>query len=213
MKQLILAWSFCVFICCKSGYATPESYFMPEDTAFLMAVEDAFFVSGAGTVVTGTIESGTAVPGMKVEIRGKGDKVHTATVGFISMYTKQVGSAKKGDAIGLNIKGVNNDEIKRGMVVVAPNTIKTYSQVEISIDPLSRENALKAALQDNQSVQIINRTETVSATVLSTSGTKAGQTDKVVLRLAYAIALKHNDKLSIKYMGKIAGTGIFIKPK
>jgi elongation factor Tu len=207
-----LALSFLLFG--SAGYAAGKTIFFHDDadTSFLLAVEDAFFVSGSGVVVTGVIESGTVVPGMSVEIRGGGDKVITATVGFISMYTKQVGSAKKGDAVGLNLKGIQKDDVKRGMVITRPNTIHAYQKIQVSLTLLATDNGGQAKpIQNDQSVQVLTRTEIVSANILTPAEIKPGETATVSIKLAYAVPFRHNDKIAIKYSGKIIGNGVITK--
>ncbi len=148
---------------------------------------------------------------MQVEIKGNG-KTFTATVGFISMYTRQIGYAKKGDAIGLNLRGIQKDDIKRGMVVVAPNTIQSFSQLTVSLVMLAAgKSASPATLKNNQSIQLLSRTEILSASVLTTAELKPGDTETVTIKLATATPFRLNDKIAVKYLGKIIANGVVIK--
>ena len=211
MKPLILVLSFCIWSISSRADGGYGGYDEGSDTAFLLAVEDAFYVSGSGIVVTGTIESGSVYTGMKVEILGKGDKMHTATVGFISMYTKQIGFAKKGDAVGLNLKGVEKEDVKRGKIIAAPGTLRTYKQLEVSLSLLTDKGSAAKTIENNQSIQVLSRTETVSATVQLTGELVPGETSTVKIKLMEATAFRRGDKIAIKVGEKIIANGTINK--
>ncbi|NXD32378.1 EFTU factor, partial [Spelaeornis formosus] len=90
---------------------------------FLMPVEDVFSIQGRGTVVTGRVERGTITKGAEIEIIGMGASFKTTLTG-IEMFHKELDRGEAGDNMGALLRGVKREQIKRGMVIAAPSTIK-----------------------------------------------------------------------------------------
>lgn len=105
---------------------------------FLMPVEDVFSIPGRGTVVTGRVERGVITKGADIEILGLGGHLKTTLTG-IEMFHKELERGEAGDNMGALLRGVRRDQIKRGMVIAAPGTIKPVTKFLASIYVLSKD--------------------------------------------------------------------------
>ncbi|MBT4511709.1 MAG: elongation factor Tu, partial [Chloroflexi bacterium] len=110
----------------------------PADKPFLMPVEDVFSIKGRGTVVTGRIERGTVKVGEEIEIVGLGETRKTVVTG-IEMFHKLLDSGLPGDAVGTLLRGVERDDVERGMVLAKPGSIKPHTEFEAEVYVLSKE--------------------------------------------------------------------------
>ena len=109
-----------------SGIPEPEREI---DKPFLMAVEDVFSITGRGTVATGRIERGKVKVGETVQIVGIKDTRETTVTG-VEMFRKLLDEGMAGDNVGLLLRGVQKEDIERGMVLVKPNSIKPHTKFE-----------------------------------------------------------------------------------
>lgn len=105
---------------------------------FLMPVEDVFSIPGRGTVVTGRVERGVITKGADIEILGLGSSIKTTLTG-IEMFHKELERGEAGDNMGALLRGIRRDQIKRGMVIAAPGTIKPVTKFLASIYVLSKD--------------------------------------------------------------------------
>lgn len=112
---------------------------------FLMPVEDVFSIPGRGTVVTGRVERGTITKGSEIEILGLGSTLKTTLTG-IEMFHKELDRGEAGDNMGALLRGVKREQIKRGMVIAAPGTIKPVTKFLASIYVLSKEEGGRCKL-------------------------------------------------------------------
>jgi len=108
------------------------------DKPFLMPVEDVFSITGRGTVATGRIETGVVKIGDEVEILGLGEEKKTVVTG-VEMFRKILDLGEAGDNVGLLLRGIDKDEIKRGMVLCHPGQIKPHSTFKASVYILKKE--------------------------------------------------------------------------
>merc|ERR1712000_642860 len=106
---------------------------------FLMAVEDVFSISGRGTVVSGRVERGVLKREEEVEIVGKGGEVIRTKCTDIETFKKSCDQSQAGDNSGLLLRGIRREDIKRGMVVSKPGTVKAHSQFLTSLYVLTKE--------------------------------------------------------------------------
>ena len=97
------------------------------DKPFLMPIEDIFSITGRGTVVTGRIETGRCKIGDEVELLGLGENKKSTITG-VEMFRKILEEGEAGDNVGLLLRGIDKDEVKRGMVVVHPNSMRIFHQ-------------------------------------------------------------------------------------
>ena len=100
----------------------------PKDQPFLMPIEDVFSISGRGTVVTGRVERGVVKVGEEVEIIGIRDTQKTTVTG-VEMFRKLLDSGEAGDNIGALLRGLGREDVERGQVLCAPNSVKPHTKV------------------------------------------------------------------------------------
>jgi elongation factor Tu len=108
------------------------------DKPFLMSVEDVFSITGRGTVGTGRIERGKVKTGEEVEIVGLGAHKKAVVTG-VEMFRKTLDEGLAGDNVGLLLRGVEKDDLKRGMVIAKPGTIKPHKKFEAQVYVLTKE--------------------------------------------------------------------------
>ncbi|KAF3908424.1 hypothetical protein ABW21_db0201544 [Orbilia brochopaga] len=109
------------------------------DKPFLMPVEDVFSISGRGTVATGRVDRGLLKKGEEVELVGINQEPIKTTVTGMETFKKELDSAQAGDNSGLLLRGVKREDVKRGMVIAKPGTIKAVTKFLCSIYVLSKE--------------------------------------------------------------------------
>ena len=108
------------------------------DKPFLMPVEDVFSIPGRGTVVTGRVERGTINKGAEIEIVGLGATMKTTLTG-IEMFHKELDRGEAGDNMGALLRGVKREQIKRGMILAMPNSIKPVKKFLASLYVLTKD--------------------------------------------------------------------------
>ncbi len=108
------------------------------DKPFLMPVEDVFSITGRGTVATGRIDRGKIKVGEEVELVGFGTDKKTVVTG-VEMFRKLLDDGQAGDNVGLLLRGIEKDQIERGMVLAKPGTIKPHTQFEAEVYVLTKE--------------------------------------------------------------------------
>ena len=108
------------------------------DKPFLMPVEDVFSITGRGTVATGRVETGVVKVGDEVQILGLGEDKKSVVTG-VEMFRKLLDQGEAGDNVGLLLRGIDKQEIKRGMVITHPGVIKPHKKFKASIYVLKKE--------------------------------------------------------------------------
>src|SRR5687767_13719137 len=164
-KILPVLSGFILATLCTS-FSTTAS--LSQEGSPVLPVKDAFSILGYGLMVTGKIESGISKPGIKLEARGRGDKVYTLTVGKIYINNKEVSQAVKDDEVTLQAKGVTGSEVSMGMILSAPGSFQTVQLAEASVSfpVISGDNPVK----DRLSVQVLLHGNTEFATLLLKDG-------------------------------------------
>ncbi|HEY9489470.1 MAG TPA: elongation factor Tu, partial [Chryseosolibacter sp.] len=109
------------------------------DKDFLMPVEDVFSITGRGTVATGRIERGIIKTGDPVQILGMGAENLTSTITGVEMFRKILDRGEAGDNVGLLLRGIEKEQIKRGMVICKPNSVTPHSKFNAEVYVLSKE--------------------------------------------------------------------------
>jgi len=109
------------------------------DKSFLMPVEDVFSITGRGTVATGRIETGVINSGDPVEILGMGAENLKSTVTGVEMFRKILDRGEAGDNVGLLLRGIDKESIRRGMVICKPGSVKPHSKFKAEVYILSKE--------------------------------------------------------------------------
>lgn len=149
---------------------TVDSYIkQPErkkDTPFLMSIEGIFMATGRGTVLTGKIETGAVKIGDALEVVGGRDNVGTFCMG-IEMFRKTLETAEAGDNVGILVKAVKRDEVKRGYVLAATNLIKAYNSFKAKIYALThKEGGRHKPFVSNYTPQFFFRTANMTGSII-----------------------------------------------
>lgn len=128
------------------------------DKPFLLPVEGTYSIPGRGTVVTGRLERGKLKKGMEVEFVGYNKQLKTMCTG-IEMFHKILETAEAGDQLGALIKGVKREDVRRGMIMAKPGTVKAYDHVEAQAYILTtEEGGRKKPVQDLIQLQMYSKT-------------------------------------------------------
>ncbi|GAA5948978.1 hypothetical protein JCM3765_003975 [Sporobolomyces pararoseus] len=186
---------------------------------FLMPVEDVFSIQGRGTVVTGRVERGTITKGAEVEIVGLGQSFKTTLTG-IEMFHKELDRGEAGDNMGALLRGIKREQIKRGMVIAAPGSVKPTRKFEASCYILTKEEGGRyTPFMNNYRPQLFIRTSDVTVGLTFPEGTEnpdekmvmPGDNIEVVGELVHEIALEVGSRFTLREGGKTVGTGIVTK--
>ena len=185
------------------------------DKDFLMPVEDVFSITGRGTVATGRIETGVANTGDSVDIIGMGAEKLTSTVTGVEMFRKILDRGEAGDNVGILLRGIEKESIKRGMVICKPASVKPHDKFEAEVYILKKEEGGRhTPFFTKYRPQFYFRTTDVTGEVTLPSGTEMvmpGDDGKFTVKLITPIAM--NDKLNfaIREGGKTFGSGVVTK--
>ncbi|KAI5481312.1 elongation factor Tu [Pseudohyphozyma bogoriensis] len=183
---------------------------------FLMPVEDVFSIQGRGTVVTGRVERGTILKGAEIEIVGMGSQLKTTLTG-IEMFHKELERGEAGDNMGALLRGVKREQIKRGMVLAFPGSVKPSRKFKASLYILTKEEGGRyTPFMNNYRPQLFIRTSDVTVGLTFPPGTEDAD-DKMVLPgdnvemvgdLVHEVALEVGSRFTLREGGKTVGTGI-----
>ena len=195
-------------------HAVDEYIPLPErlvDKPFLMPIEDIFSITGRGTVVTGRIEAGTIHVGDAVELVGFGDAPRGTTVTGVEMFRKLLDQGEAGDNVGLLLRGIDKDEVKRGMVVVHPGVITPHDHFKASIYVLKKEEGGRHTPFGNRyRPQFYLRTMDCTGEITLPEGVDMvmpGDNVEIEVRLIYKVALNEGLRFAIREGGRTVGSG------
>jgi elongation factor Tu len=181
------------------------------DKPFLMAIEDVFSITGRGTVATGKIERGSILLGDIVEIIGFEDTKST-TVTSLEMFQKTLPKAIAGDNIGVLLRGIQKNEIVRGMVLARPGSIKPCTKFKAEIYILKKdEGGRHTGILEGYRPQFYVRTTDVTGQIVKLVGVDTafpGDHVTISVELISPIALEKGMRLAIREGGKTVGSGI-----
>jgi len=189
------------------------------DKPFLMAVEDVFSITGRGTVATGRIERGKVKVGDIVELVGIKDTRNTTVTG-IEMFKKSLDEGLAGDNAGILLRGIQKDDIERGMVIAKPGSITPHTQFEGEVYVLTeKEGGRKTPFFPGYRPQFYVRTTDVTGTIkafTADDGTEAemimpGDRVKMTVELINAIAIEQGMRFAIREGGRTIGAGVVSK--
>jgi len=194
---------------------TPER---ETDKPFLMAIEDVFSITGRGTVSTGKIERGSVLLGDTVELVGLGE-TKTTTVTGLEMFQKTLEKGLAGDNIGILLRGVQKNEVLRGMVLSKPGTINPHTKFEAEVYILTKdEGGRHTSIFEGYRPQFYVRTTDVTGQIVEfqSEGTKIemvmpGDNVTMVIELIAPIAIENGMRLAIREGGRTVGSGIVTK--
>jgi elongation factor Tu len=185
-----------------------------QDKPFAMAIEDVFSIEGRGTVVTGRIERGVVKVGEKVQIIGLRDTQETTCTG-VEMFNKTLDSGMAGDNVGILLRGTKKEDVERGQVLAAPNSIKPHTKFEAEVYVLSKEEGgRKTPFFSGYRPQFYFRTTDVTGAVSLLGGADMcmpGDNVKLEVELGKPIAMDEGSRFAIREGGRTVGSGVVTK--
>jgi elongation factor Tu len=185
------------------------------DKTFLMPVEDVFSITGRGTVATGRIERGKVKVGEEVELIGLGAKKKTVVTGA-EMFNKELDEAVAGFNCGLLLRGVDKNEIERGMVLAKAGSITPHKKFEAQVYILAKEEGGRhTPFSTNYRPQFYFRTTDVTGVVHLPETIQmvmpGDNVEKLVIELIAPIAMEDGLKFAIREGGRTVGAGVVTK--
>jgi elongation factor Tu len=181
------------------------------DRPFLMPVEDVFSISGRGTVVTGRVERGVIKVGEEVEIVGLKATVKTTVTG-VEMFRKLLDSGQAGDNIGALLRGTKREDVERGQVLAAPNSIKPHNKFKAEAYVLTKEEGGRhTPFFTNYRPQFYFRTTDVTGVVTLPDGVEMvmpGDNVSMDVELIAPIAMDEGLRFAIREGGRTVGAGV-----
>ena len=195
--------------------AVDETIPTPErdtDKPFLMPVEDVFSITGRGTVATGRVERGVLKVQDNVEIVGLSDSAKTVVCTGIEMFRKLLDEAQAGDNIGALLRGVQREDIERGQVLAAPNTITPHTKFKGEVYVLTKEEGGRhTPFFDGYRPQFYFRTTDVTGSIKLEEGVEMvmpGDNATFEIELITPIAMEKGLKFAIREGGRTVGAGV-----
>ena len=178
---------------------------------FLMPVEDVFTITGRGTVATGRIETGVANTGDPVEIIGMGAEKLTSTITGVEMFRKILDRGEAGDNVGLLLRGIDKADIKRGMVIIKPGSVKPHAKFKAEVYILKKEEGGRhTPFHNNYRPQFYVRTTDVTGVIALPAGVEMvmpGDNLTIEVSLLSPIAMNVGLRFAIREGGRTVGAG------
>ncbi|MBO4645433.1 MAG: elongation factor Tu [Bacteroidales bacterium] len=182
-----------------------------KDKDFLMPVEDVFSITGRGTVATGRIETGVVNTGDPVDIIGMGADKLKSTVTGVEMFRKILDTGEAGDNVGLLLRGIDKDEICRGMVIAKPGSIHPHKEFKAEVYILKKEEGGRhTPFKNNYRPQFYFRTTDVTGEIHLPDGVEMvmpGDNVTITVKLLSEIAINKNLRFAIREGGRTVGAG------
>jgi elongation factor Tu len=186
----------------------------PADLPFLMPVEDVFGIKGRGTVVTGRIERGIVKVNEEIEIVGIRETRKTVVTG-VEMFRKLLDQGEPGDNVGCLLRGVDRDDVERGMVLCKPASITPHTDFEAEVYVLSKEEGGRhTPFFPGYRPQFYVRTTDVTGNIELEQGVEMvmpGDNTKMIVHLIQPIALEEGLRFAIREGGRTVGAGAVTK--
>ena len=185
------------------------------DKPFLMSIEDVFSIQGRGTVVTGRIERGQVKVNEDVEIVGMQEQSFKTVCTGVEMFRKELDQGQAGDNVGLLLRGVEKEELWRGMVLAKAGSIQPHKKFEATIYSLSKdEGGRHTPFFKGYRPQFYFRTTDVTGSVTLKSGVEMvmpGDNATIDIELLSPIAMEEQQRFAIREGGKTVGRGVVTK--
>ncbi|MBD5291951.1 MAG: elongation factor Tu, partial [Bacteroides sp.] len=180
------------------------------DKPFLMPVEDVFSITGRGTVATGRIEAGVVKVGDEVQILGLGQD-RKSTVTGVEMFRKLLDQGEAGDNVGLLLRGVDKNEIKRGMVICHPGQVKPHDHFKAQVYILKKEEGGRhTPFHNKYRPQFYIRTLDVTGEITLPEGVEMvmpGDNVEIDVKLITPVAMDQGLRFAIREGGRTVGSG------
>ena len=181
------------------------------DKDFLMPVEDVFSITGRGTVATGRIERGVIKTGDPVQILGMGAENLTSTITGVEMFRKILDRGEAGDNVGLLLRGIEKEQICRGMVICKPNSVTPHAKFKAEVYVLSKEEGGRHTPFFNKyRPQFYFRTTDVTGECKLPAGVEMvmpGDNVSIEVELINKIAMEKGLRFAIREGGRTVGSG------
>jgi elongation factor Tu len=181
------------------------------DLPFLMPVEDVFSITGRGTVATGRIERGIINSGDPVEILGMGAENLKSVVTGVEMFRKILDRGEAGDNVGLLLRGIEKEAIRRGMVICKPGSVKPHSEFKAEVYVLSKEEGGRHTPFFNKyRPQFYLRTTDVTGEIVLPEGVEMvmpGDNVTITVKLLNTVAMEKGLRFAIREGGRTVGAG------
>ena len=182
-----------------------------KEKPFLMPVEDVFTITGRGTVATGRIETGVINSNDPVEILGMGDVKLTSTVTGVEMFRKILDYGEAGDNVGLLLRGIDKADIRRGMVIVKPGSIKAHKKFKAEVYILKKEEGGRhTPFHNKYRPQFYLRTTDVTGEITLDAGREMvmpGDNVTITVELHSAVAMDKGLRFAMREGGRTVGAG------
>ena len=180
------------------------------DKPFLMPVEDVFSITGRGTVATGRIETGIVKVGDEVQIMGLGASLKSTVTG-VEMFRKLLDQGEAGDNVGLLLRGIDKNEIKRGMVICHPGVVKPHNKFKASVYILKKEEGGRhTPFHNHYRPQFYIRTLDVTGEITLPEGVEMvmpGDNVEIIVELINPVACDQGLRFAIREGGRTVGSG------
>ncbi len=180
------------------------------DKPFLMPVEDVFSITGRGTVATGRIEAGRVKVGDEVQILGLGADKKSVVTG-VEMFRKILDEGEAGDNVGLLLRGIDKDEIKRGMVICHPGQVKPHDHFKAQVYILKKEEGGRhTPFHNKYRPQFYIRTLDVTGEITLPEGVEMvmpGDNVEIDVKLITPVAMDNGLRFAIREGGRTVGSG------
>ncbi len=181
------------------------------DKPFLMPIEDVFSITGRGTVATGRIETGVANTGEAVEIIGFGDEKLTSTITGVEMFRKILDTGEAGDNVGILLRGIAKEDIRRGMVICKPGSITPHKTFKAEVYILKKEEGGRhTPFHNKYRPQFYLRTTDVTGEIHLPDGVEMvmpGDNLSITVELIANVAVNNGLRFAIREGGRTVGAG------
>lgn len=181
------------------------------DKPFLMPVEDVFSITGRGTVATGRIETGIIKTGEEVQIIGLGAEGKKSVITGVEMFRKILDEGQAGDNVGLLLRGIDKDAIKRGMVITHPGKVTPHTTFKAEVYILKKEEGGRhTPFHQKYRPQFYIRTLDVTGEITLPEGTEMvmpGDNVTISVELIYPVACNVGLRFAIREGGRTVGAG------
>jgi len=185
------------------------------DKPFLMPIEDVFGIKGRGTVVTGRVERGRIEPMSEVEIIGLQDEVRKTVATSLEMFRKTLDYSEAGDNVGVLLRGIDRDEVERGMVLATPGSIKPHTEFLGEVYVLKKEEGGRhTPFFNGYRPQFYIGTLDVTGAVELPEGVEMvmpGDNVNLKVKLIVPVALESGSRFAIREGGRTVGSGVITK--
>ncbi len=185
------------------------------DKPFIMHVEDVFSIKGRGTVVTGRIDRGVIHTGDPVEIVGLRDEIVTSTCTGVEMFHKLLDEGMAGDNVGLLLRGINRDDVERGMVIAKPKSITPHTKFNAEVYVLRKdEGGRHKPFFPGYRPQFYFKTMDVTGAITLPEGVEMvmpGDRIEMEVELIVPVAMEQGSNFAIREGGLTVGAGVITK--